>query len=298
MTTFRSFHPVAPISDATIQVFSGRVPAEVAELWRTHGAGFVDDGYFRFVDPARAAVMLEGVLGLPEGGAVLFTTALGDLVVYVNSLYLVYKSRWGAIDLIEGASFDELVALIEDPAQRDVAWEWQPYPVARDRDGVPHFEQCYGFVPLLALGGAPDPANLKPGGLYEHLAVIAQLAGQPQVRRHLQTATASPTDTAAGAPASTAADASAPAVPDQSRLVEVGRSLFAKLADNPTLNVIELPDGLGVCVVHAVRGGGKIYVAPDETVLFAGSAVDLEAGLGAFRDGVRTPLEKFGADRG
>jgi hypothetical protein len=76
-------------------------------------------------------------------------------------------------------------------------------------------------------------------------------------------------------------------------LVAFGRGLFSKLADNPTLKVIELPDGLGVCLVHAARGGGKIYVAPDETVLFVGSAVDFDDGLGAFRDGVRTPLEKF-----
>ncbi|QAY74905.1 hypothetical protein ET445_07095 [Agromyces protaetiae] len=81
-------------------------------------------------------------------------------------------------------------------------------------------------------------------------------------------------------------------------MVDVGRALFAKLTENPTLNVIELPDGLGVCLVHAVRGGGKIYVAPDESALFVGSAVDFEAGLGAFRDGVRTPLEKFTISRG
>lgn len=188
MTRFRSFQPVAPISDETIRAYEGQVPAEVTELWRTDGAGLVGDGYFRLVDPGRAAQMLEGVIGLPEASTVLFTTALGDLVVHVNGLYLVYKPRWGVIDLVEGASFDELVALVEDPAQRDVAWEWQPYPAARDRDGAPGFEQCYGFVPLLALGGRPDAGNLQLSGLYEHLAVIAQLAGQPQVRAHLQTA--------------------------------------------------------------------------------------------------------------
>ncbi|WP_139416357.1 T6SS immunity protein Tdi1 domain-containing protein [Agromyces laixinhei] len=283
MTRFRSFDPVAPITEETIAAFAGAVPTEVAELWRTHGAGLVGDGYFRFLDPERAAKMLAGVFELPEGSTVLFATALGDLVVHVKGLYLVYKSRWGAIDLIEGLSFDELVALIEDPAQRDAAWEWQPYPTAAERDGVPGFEQCFGFVPLLALGGSPDPAKLQLAGLYEHLAVIAQLAGQPQVRAHLQTGDAQVTDTTTDAPG-------------ESPLVAVGRALFEKLTEDPKLNVIELPDGLGVCLVHAVRGGGKIYVAPDETVLFVGSAVDFDAGLGAFRDGVRTPPEKFDID--
>lgn len=282
MTTFRSFELVAPIAEETIARFAGNVPEGVVDLWRNQGAGIVgDDGFFRVVDPARAASMLDGVLGLPEGATVLFTTALADVVFHVNGLYLVVKSRFGAIDLVEGRSFDELVALIEDPAQRDVAWEWQPYPAARERDGVPGFEECFGYVPLLAVGGSPDVAHLQLGGLYEHLAVIAQLAGQPQVRRPLPIA------------AATTDAASAAATGGAERLVQVGRALFEKLTTDPVLNIIELPDDLGVCLVHAVRGGGKIYVAPDESVLFVGSAVDFEAGLGAFRDGVRTPLEKF-----
>ncbi|WP_164990492.1 T6SS immunity protein Tdi1 domain-containing protein [Agromyces albus] len=279
MTSFRSFDLVAPIAEETIAQFAGQVPAGVVELWRAQGAGIVgDDGFFRVVDPARAASMLEGVFGLPDGATVLFTTALGDVVFHANGLYLVVKSRFGAIDVIEGRSFDELVALIEDPARRDVAWEWQPYPAARERDGVPAFEECFGFVPLLALGGPNDAGHLQLGGLYEHLALIAQLAGQPQVRRPLLVASDGGGTAEAGS---------------TERLIELGTSLFAKLTTDPVLNTIELPDGLGICLVHAVRGGGKIYIAPDESVLFVGSAVDFDAGLGAFRDGVRTPIEKF-----
>ena len=47
---------------------------------------------------------------------------LGD----ANGVYFVVKFRFGAIDLAEGRSFDELVALIEDPRQRDAVWEYQP----------------------------------------------------------------------------------------------------------------------------------------------------------------------------
>ncbi|MEU9605671.1 hypothetical protein [Streptomyces sp. NPDC048057] len=77
--------------------------------------------------------------------------------------------------------------------------------------------------------------------------------------------------------------------PDENRLVAVGRALFARFADAPALDVVDLPGGLGVCLVHAVRGGGKIYVAPDETALFVGSAVSFDTGLEAFRSGARTP---------
>ncbi len=274
---FQHFSPATPIAEETIAHYAAKVPAEAVQLWRSHGAGFVGDGYFRFVDPARATTMIGNVFGLPENSTVLFTTALGDVVAHVSGMYLVLKSRFGAIDVIEGTSFASLVELIQDPAQRDVAWEWQPYPAARDRDGVPHFEQCFGYAPLLALGGSPDPNNLKLGGLYEHLAIIAQMTGQPQVRRLLQT---SATD-APGAEL------------NLERLEQVGRELMAQLSDNPSLTVYTLPDGLGVAVVHAVRGGATIYVAPDESVLFSGSAVAPHAALEAFRAGTRTPKEKF-----
>ncbi|GAA1614271.1 hypothetical protein GCM10009679_18300 [Saccharothrix algeriensis] len=77
--------------------------------WRSRGAGFVGDGYFRFVDPARAATMHSGVFGLPDGATVLFTTGLGDIICHVNGLHLVVKSRFGAIDVVQG----------------EAPWEWQ-----------------------------------------------------------------------------------------------------------------------------------------------------------------------------
>ncbi|MEV4412803.1 T6SS immunity protein Tdi1 domain-containing protein [Catellatospora sp. NPDC049609] len=274
---FSEFHPVAPIADETISRYAAQVPADAVQLWRSHGAGFVGDGYFRFVDPARAATMLAGVFGLPDSATVLFTTGLGDVICHVNGLYLMVKSRFGSIDVVQGQSFASLVALLQDTAQREAAWEWQPYPAARDRDGVPGFEQCFGYAPLLALGGSPDASHLQLGGLYEHLAVIAQLAGQPQVRRPLQFATAQVP----------------PAAGLNERLAQIGRELMAQLTENAALNVMPLPDGLGVRVVHAVRGGATIYVAPDESVLFAASAVSPDVALEAFRAGNRTPKEKF-----
>lgn len=186
MTVFDQFTPVAPIEEATIARYADRVPPAVVDAWRQHGAGFVGDGFFRFVDPARADGMLEGVVGFPEGSVVLFTTALGDLVVWSNATVLVVKFRWGVIDISRELTFEQLAGLVADSTARDVSFEWQPYPEAAARDGVPAFEQCYGFVPLLALGGPPAAANLKLGGLYEHIALIAQLAGLPKLRGFLR----------------------------------------------------------------------------------------------------------------
>lgn len=72
------------------------------------------------------------------------------------------------------------------------------------------------------------------------------------------------------------------------QLAEVGKA-FLGLAPGAAVKVVELVDGAGVCVVQAGRGGGKVYVAPDRTVLFVSSAMDFDNGLAAFLGGARTP---------
>ncbi|MEV6474590.1 hypothetical protein [Streptomyces sp. NPDC051657] len=72
------------------------------------------------------------------------------------------------------------------------------------------------------------------------------------------------------------------------QLAETGAT-FLGLAPFAGVNVVELADGAGVCVVQAGPGGGKVYVAPDRTVLFVPSAMDFGTGLAAFLGGARTP---------
>ncbi|MGW4200304.1 hypothetical protein [Streptomyces sp. NPDC004726] len=73
-------------------------------------------------------------------------------------------------------------------------------------------------------------------------------------------------------------------------LAEVGRVFLGKITPGSDTTVIELADGAGVCVVNPARGGGKVYIAPDETVLFVPSAMDFATGLAAFLNGSRTPV--------
>jgi hypothetical protein len=88
--------------------------------------------------------------------------------------------------------------------------------------------------------------------------------------------------------------ADAALTPRQRRLAGLGRALLRRAAggDMP-LAVTALPEDDAVVVAHRVRGGGSVYVAADETVLFAGSAASPHEAIEVFRSGRRTPLEHF-----
>ncbi|MGW1191192.1 hypothetical protein [Streptomyces sp. NPDC002559] len=95
-----------------------------------------------------------------------------------------------------------------------------------------------------------------------------------------------------GGPSKTAGHAAL--TPRQQRLADLGRTLMRRMAgaDAP-LAVTPLPEDDAVLVAHTVRGGGRVYVAADETVLFAGSAAPPHEAIEVFRSGRRTPPEHF-----
>jgi hypothetical protein len=182
---FNEFHSVAPIGAQTVGLYGDQMPEGLVEFWQTNGVGFIGDGYFRLVDPARAKMMLAPVMEVP--GPVILLTAMADFVYTAKGAFFIVKPRFNSIEITQ-MSFAQLVGLM-DPASgaRQSIWEWEPYPQAAAVGGVPGFEECYGFVPLLSLGGRPDPGSLQLGGVYQHIGINLQMGGGFQLRGMLPT---------------------------------------------------------------------------------------------------------------
>ncbi|MDN5288344.1 MAG: hypothetical protein JWR38_4618 [Mucilaginibacter sp.] len=56
--------------------------------------------------------------------------------------------------------------------------DWQPYPKAVEKLGVPTYDECFGYEPILAAGGSEKLENLKIVKLIEHIDIITQVAGK------------------------------------------------------------------------------------------------------------------------
>lgn len=182
MPTFPQFSPAAPLTPEALERYAGRVPEPILTAWTEHGSGLVgEDGYVRLLDPDHALRMLDGVIGLPEGAVPVFVTGMGDLLLWIEPVFHLVRFRWGTIEAFS-ADAERLIADLQDPEVLDRVLEREPYTAAIARLGVPGLEQCFGYVPLLALGGSTDPERLDLGGLWEHLALIVHLAGLPRPR--------------------------------------------------------------------------------------------------------------------
>jgi hypothetical protein len=175
------FTPAAPIPEDVIARYAPHVPPGVVEMWRENGTGWFADGFFRVVDPAHAEQMLDNVYPFPPPAVVLFTTALADLVVWRGDTFYLIKWRWGLLEALpRSGDLTQVLTWMRDPELLQQYFEWEPYPEAARRDGVPGLDDCFGFVPLLALGGPPTADHLEPMEMWVHIALILQLAGKPR----------------------------------------------------------------------------------------------------------------------
>lgn len=52
------------------------------------------------------------------------------------------------------------------------------YLVAKEKLGEPGYDECYGYVPMLGLGGAGKADHLQKVKIKEHIAIIAQTLGK------------------------------------------------------------------------------------------------------------------------
>ena len=59
----------------------------------------------------------------------------------------------------------------------DKKFEYKQYLEAIEKHGVLKYNECFGYVPLLALGGAKRVENLDIVKIREHILVIVALAG-------------------------------------------------------------------------------------------------------------------------
>ena len=66
---------------------------------------------------------------------------------------------------------------LESEKFRDEYLIWKPYPKAVENIGDLSYEECFGYTPLLGLGGAEKVENLKKVKLKEHILIITEFMG-------------------------------------------------------------------------------------------------------------------------
>jgi len=183
LTRFPSYTIVEKPTPEFIARYRDLVPAELVEIWEQYGFGTFCDGYLKIVNPDDYADLLADTYqrtstpaSSPTVSLVLFATAMGDLLVWERGYLVLVDYRHGHTNSV-AKNFKLLFRNLIDDGYLKHDLLWEPYLAARERLGEPAFDECFGYVPLLALGGRETVEHLEKVKLREHIALIGQVTG-------------------------------------------------------------------------------------------------------------------------
>ena len=181
LSRFPAHHIVEKVGPDLLARYSHLVPPELLEVWERYGFGTFCDGYLKIVNPDDYADLLTDTYQLISAPApalpiVLFATAMGDLLIWERGYLVMLDYRHGQTEILtKGLDFffDDLAD--DETLPNQLLWE--PYPAARAQLGEPAYDECFGYAPLLALGGPETVEHLEKVKLREHIALIGQFTG-------------------------------------------------------------------------------------------------------------------------
>jgi hypothetical protein len=164
-----------PLSDDVLSRYADKVPPEIMELWQYGGVGSYMNGFFWVVNPDHfEAIVDEIYIPFKQPCIVVARDAFGDLFVWEKDRVKFINIRHAYTEVIGR----DLQIFFNNIA---VGWDHfsgrlkaKSFSEAAQKLGPLEYDECYGYVPILAAGGGETIESLKRVKLKEHLSMIAQ----------------------------------------------------------------------------------------------------------------------------
>ncbi len=177
-----------------IEKYTNILPEPVLEIWRRTGFGIYEHGFVQFVNPDEYKFVFEYIDVINDPVVVIAITALGDLITWEgmglggqgNHINVVFiHDRVDDVvggtdpDFWLGKDFD----INNDPDHEDYAYNTKEYR-SKNYHKIKNilaplaFGQCYGYVPVPALGGKKSYKNLHIVDAKSYINMIGQAVGK------------------------------------------------------------------------------------------------------------------------
>lgn len=181
MNIYNGFKPIGKVEEETIIKYKEDLPKELIEAWRTYGYGTLLNGYLKVINPDVFSEMITNTYVRNKGTIPIFATSMGDVILFEkdvnNETYIVMVNYREFKTKVLASNYSLFVEFLEEEAFRQRALEWSPYEEAVEQYSMPGYNECFGYTPLLGLGGAEKVDNLKKVKFKEHILTITEIMG-------------------------------------------------------------------------------------------------------------------------
>lgn len=166
------------IKQELIQKYKTIVPDELVKIWEDYGFGRLMDGYLKVINPEDYQELLNETYFRGNISVPILTTAFGDIVTLEEGQYIgMVKYKNGNFVML-AKNFKRFVQNLEDDYFLEKYFQITQYTEAVNKLGKLKQDECFGYVPLLGLGGSEKVDNLNKVKIREHIELISQMIGK------------------------------------------------------------------------------------------------------------------------
>lgn len=171
-----NFVKVADMPQEVIEKYKDQVPEELLHIWQSYGLGSFFDGYLKVINPEDYIELLNESYFDAKIAFPIFVTAFGDVITWEKKAYVgIVKYNIQDCDIII-KSLKYFLKYLDDEYVYE-NFDLDLYREAIAKYGQLAYDECFGFVPLLALGGFKDVDHMDKVKVLEHIYLMYQLTG-------------------------------------------------------------------------------------------------------------------------
>lgn len=169
---FEDFVKVSKVDDGLIQKYKDLLPPEMISLWQEYGFGTFYNGYLKVINPDDYLSLVQQSYFQGDVSVPIFATAFGDILTWEENQYVgIIKYRYNDSDIISDG-FEFFYDIIASEVCAAEYFTIKEYNEAVKKYGELAYDECFGYVPLLALGGKESVNNIKKVKMREHILLI------------------------------------------------------------------------------------------------------------------------------
>lgn len=172
------FEKYEEVEEDIINYYNNKIPKKLLDIWYEYGFGSFMDNYIKIINPNEYKELLDDSYFRGKESIPVMITGFGDIITWEYNRYLsIVKYRKGTFDIIEDG-FEYFLNDIMDAEFAEDFLDNLQYQKAVIKNGKLNFDECFGYVPLLGLGGEEKVENVKKVKIKEHIELITQMVGK------------------------------------------------------------------------------------------------------------------------
>ncbi|MEY8259164.1 T6SS immunity protein Tdi1 domain-containing protein [Oscillospiraceae bacterium 50-60] len=158
--------------------YNSVLPPALLNAWQTYGFGSLLNGYLKMINPEEYQALLQESYVLSSTAVPIFVTAFADILTWEKGRYIrIVKYKDGVFEGV-AAGFDFFWNDLADGVFDTAHFEIPIYEAAVKKWGQLQFDECFGYTPLLRLGGSRNADHLRKVKIKEHIDLITQAVGK------------------------------------------------------------------------------------------------------------------------